>query len=75
MINRYPILAGVFLLIVHGVSDGLQPDKEAGANSSPPDLSPGQEVREFGRPLYRTFTKRDEGVVNRIFSRFRIRVD
>ena len=33
MINRYPILAGVFLLIVHGVSDGLQPDKEAGATA------------------------------------------
>jgi signal transduction histidine kinase/DNA-binding response OmpR family regulator len=68
MISRYPILTGAFLLIVRCVSAGLEPDQMQGANHSSLDVNPGQEAGEFGRPLYRAFTQRDEGVVNRILS-------
>ena len=67
MIKRYSILTAAFLLSVRCVSAGIGSDLEQGADSSLPDLNPGQ-AREVGRPLYRMFTKRDEGVVNDIFA-------
>jgi len=67
MIKRYSILTAAFLLSVRCVSAGIGSDLEQGADSSLPDLNPGQ-AREVGRPLYRMFTKRDEGVVNHIFA-------
>jgi len=66
MIKRYSILTAAFLLSVRCVSAGIGSDLEQGADSSLPDLNPGQ-AREVGRPLYRMFTKRDEGVVNHTF--------
>jgi len=68
MISRCSILTGTFLLIVHCISAGLEPDKELGANTSSVDLSPGQETRELGRPLYRVFTKRDQGIVDKVIT-------
>jgi signal transduction histidine kinase/CheY-like chemotaxis protein len=68
LLGRHAILPGTLLLIIHCASaTAVAPDKEIG-NDSSPDRSPAQEVREFGRPLYRTFTRREEGVVNRLFS-------
>jgi hypothetical protein len=67
MTSRYSILTAAFLLTVRCVLAGLASGSEQGANSSLPGLNSGQ-AREFGRPLYRMFTKRDEGVVNHIFS-------
>lgn len=66
--SRYPILAGAFLLIVQCLSAGPVPDKGNGASGSSVNLNPGQETREFGRPLCRTFSPREEGGVNRILS-------
>jgi len=68
MLSRYPILAGAFLLIVQCVSAGPAPDNVIAVSGSSLDLKPGQEARESGRPLYRTFTHSEEGVVNRILS-------
>lgn len=68
MISRYSLITAAFLLTVRCVSAGLESGLEQGASSSSVDHNPAQEAREFGRPLYRIFTKRDEGVVNHIFS-------
>jgi hypothetical protein len=69
LLGRHAILPGTFLLIIHCVSAApVAPEKEIGSNGSSLDRSPAQEIREFGRPLYRTFTRREEGVVNRLFS-------
>jgi signal transduction histidine kinase/CheY-like chemotaxis protein/ligand-binding sensor domain-containing protein len=68
MISRNTILAGAVLLIVHCASADLASDQESRAAGSLPDLHPAPEAREFGRPIYRSFTRRDEGIVNRILS-------
>src|SRR5271165_4370792 len=61
-------LVAIFLLIVRCASADPAFDQESRASGSLPDLSPGQDVREFGRPIYRSFTRRDEGIVSRIIS-------
>lgn len=68
MISRNSILAGAFLLIVHCASADLAVDQDVGASGSLADLNPAQAIREFGRPIYRSFTRREEGVVDRILS-------
>src|SRR5215469_11063199 len=68
MISRCSILTGTFLLIVHCISAGLEADQEPGANASSVDLSLRQETRELGRPLYRVFTKRDQGIVDKVIT-------
>lgn len=68
MISRNSILVAIFLLIVRWASADPVFGQESGASGSLPGLSPGQDVREFGRPIYRSFTRRDEGVVSRIFT-------
>jgi signal transduction histidine kinase/DNA-binding response OmpR family regulator len=76
-IGRYPILLGAFLLMLPSVSsvakaedtsptlDELGDSSVSGSSSGPESE---QRVRELGRPLYRTFTRRDEGIVNRILT-------
>jgi signal transduction histidine kinase/DNA-binding response OmpR family regulator len=76
LISRYPIptplklcrasLIGVLLLMLHSVSAGLDELDETGSSGSSSET--GQRVRELGRPLYRTFTRRDEGIVNKILT-------
>jgi hypothetical protein len=66
MISRNSILVAIFLLIVHCASADQAFDQESRASRSLPDLSPSQDVREFGRPIYRSFTRRDEGIVSRM---------
>ena len=61
-------LIGAFLLVAHGVSAGLLSYQNEAIGRSSPDSHPGQEPRDFGRPLYRVFTRRDKGIVNRILS-------
>jgi len=76
-IGRYPILLGAFLLMLPSGSsvakaedtsptlDELGDSSVSGSSSGP---EPEQRVRELGRPLYRTFTRRDEGIVNKILT-------
>ncbi len=68
MISRNSILAGALLLIVHCASADLAVDQEIGASGALPTLNPAEKAREFGRPIYRSFTRREEGVVNKILS-------
>jgi signal transduction histidine kinase/DNA-binding response OmpR family regulator len=68
LISRYPILVGAFLLTLHSVSAGLDELDETGASGSSSESDSGQRVRELGRPLYRTFTRKDEGIVNKILT-------
>jgi signal transduction histidine kinase/CheY-like chemotaxis protein len=68
LIRRFPILIGTFLLLSHSVSAGLDELDETGASGSSSEADSGQRVRELGRPLYRTFTRRDEGIVNKILT-------
>jgi signal transduction histidine kinase/CheY-like chemotaxis protein len=68
MISRSTILVGAVLLIVHCASADLASDQENRTADSLLDLHSAQEIREFGRPIYRSFTRRDEGVVNRVFA-------
>ena len=64
LIRKYPILIGALLLAINSVSAGLDELDETGASGSSSET--GQRVRELGRPLYRTFTRKDEGIVNKI---------
>src|SRR6202000_2857620 len=41
---------------------------ETSTSGSSSEADSGQRVRELGRPLYRTFTRRDEGIVNKILT-------
>jgi signal transduction histidine kinase/CheY-like chemotaxis protein len=68
LISRYPLLVSTFLLMLHSVSAGLDESDETGASGSSSETESGQRVRELGRPLYRTFTRRDEGIVNKILT-------
>jgi signal transduction histidine kinase/DNA-binding response OmpR family regulator len=68
LISRYPLLVSTFLLMLHSVSAGLDELDETGASGSSSEVDSGQRVRELGRPLYRTFTRRDEGIVNKILT-------
>src|SRR3984893_5560663 len=68
VIRRYPILIGAFLLTIRSVSAGLDELDETGASGSSSEADSGQRVRELGRPLYRTFTRKDEGIVNKILT-------
>jgi signal transduction histidine kinase/DNA-binding response OmpR family regulator len=68
LLRRYPILVGAFLLMLHSVSAGLDELDETGASGSSSEADSGQRVRELGRPLYRTFTRKDEGIVNKILT-------
>ena len=58
VIRRYPILIGAFLLTIRSVSAGLDELDETGASGSSSEADSGQRVRELGRPLYRTFTRK-----------------
>jgi signal transduction histidine kinase/CheY-like chemotaxis protein len=66
LIRKYPILIGALLLAINSVSAGLDELDETGASGSSSET--GQRVRELGRPLYRTFTRKDEGIVNKILT-------
>jgi hypothetical protein len=76
LIRRYPIprplklyrtiLIGALLLTIHSVAVGLDELDETGASGSSSET--GQRVRDLGRPLYRTFTRKDEGIVNKILT-------
>jgi hypothetical protein len=68
LISRYPLLISTFLLMLHSVSAGLDELDETGASGSSSEADSGQRVRELGRPLYRTFTRRGEGIVNKILT-------
>jgi signal transduction histidine kinase/DNA-binding response OmpR family regulator len=65
-IGKYPILIGALLLAINSVSVGLDELDETGASGSSSET--GQRVRDLGRPLYRTFTRKDEGIVNKILT-------
>ncbi|MBV8278779.1 MAG: hypothetical protein JO170_26445, partial [Verrucomicrobia bacterium] len=54
--------------MIHSVAAGLDELDETGASGSSADAESGQRVRELGRPLYRTFTRKDEGIVNKILT-------
>jgi signal transduction histidine kinase/DNA-binding response OmpR family regulator len=54
--------------MTHSVSAGLDRLDETDISGSSSGADLGQRVRELGRPLYRTFTRRDEGIVNRILT-------
>ena len=66
LIRKYPILICALLLAINSVSAGLDELDETGASGSSSET--GQRVRELGRPLYRTFTRKDEGIVNKILT-------
>jgi signal transduction histidine kinase/DNA-binding response OmpR family regulator len=68
VIRRCPIFIGALLLTLHSVSAGLDEVDEIGASGSSSEADSGQRVRELGRPLYRTFTRKDEGIVNKILT-------
>src|SRR5580704_16072780 len=59
-------LIGLLLLTLHSVSAALDEVDETGTSGSSSETE--QRVRELGRPLYRTFTRRDEGIVNKILT-------
>src|SRR5258708_17016724 len=59
---------GALLLMLHAVSAGLDGLDETDISGSSSGGDSGQRVRELGRPLYRTFTRRDEGIVNKILT-------
>src|SRR5258708_26325493 len=59
---------GALLLMLHSVSAGLDGLDETDISGSSSGADSGQRVRELGRPLYRTFTRRDEGIVNKILT-------
>ena len=54
--------------MLHSVSAALDEVDETGVSGSSVEAESGQRVRELGRPLYRTFTRRDEGIVNKILT-------
>ena len=54
--------------MTHSVSAGLDRLDETDISGSSSGADLGQRVRELGRPLYRTFTRRDEGIVNKILT-------
>src|SRR5260370_31340232 len=76
VIRRYPIptplrlcrtsVIGALLLMLHSVSAGLDGLDETDISGSSSGADSGQRLRELGRPLYLTFTRRDEGIVNKI---------
>ncbi|MBV8968824.1 MAG: hypothetical protein JO331_07160, partial [Verrucomicrobia bacterium] len=68
MTSRCLILIGAFLLIARCVWAELPPAQKQRVSDSSLHSSAAQEAREFGRPLYRVFTRRDKGIVNRIIS-------
>jgi signal transduction histidine kinase/DNA-binding response OmpR family regulator len=68
LLRRYPILISAFLLMIHSAAVGLDELDETGASGSSSEGDSGQRVRELGRPLYRTFTRKDEGIVNKILT-------
>jgi len=68
LIGRCPILVSAFLLLSLSAALGLDELDETGASGSSSEADSGQRVRELGRPLYRTFTRKDEGIVNRILT-------
>jgi len=53
---------------VEDTSPGLDDSGDIGAGGNSLERDSGQRVRELGRPLYRTFTRKDEGIVNRILT-------
>src|SRR5260370_16890921 len=61
-------LLGALLLMMHSVSAGLDGLDETDISGSSSGADSGQRVRELGRPLYRTFPRRDEGIVNKILT-------
>src|SRR6202035_1472883 len=61
-------LIGALLLMTHSVSAGLDRLDETDISGSSSGADSGQRVRELGRPLYRTFTRRDEGIVKKILT-------
>src|ERR1700756_1065614 len=65
---RYPVLIGALFLALHSVSFGLDDLDETSTSGSSSEADLGQRVRELGRPLYRTFTRKDEGIVNKILT-------
>jgi signal transduction histidine kinase/DNA-binding response OmpR family regulator len=65
---RYPVLIGALFLALHSVSVGLDDLDETSTSGSSSEADSGQRVRELGRPLYRTFTRRDEGIVNKVLT-------
>jgi signal transduction histidine kinase/DNA-binding response OmpR family regulator len=65
---RYPVLIGALFLALHSVSVGLDDLDETSTSGSSSEADSGQRVRELGRPLYRTFTRKDEGIVNKILT-------
>ncbi len=71
MMSRYSIFAGAILLIfVQCATAGAPHYSMIAVGGSSFQLNPGQENRELGRPLYRTFTHEVEGAPNRIISAF-----
>jgi signal transduction histidine kinase/DNA-binding response OmpR family regulator len=66
--SQYPVLIGALFLALHSVSVGLDDLDETSASGSSSEADSGQRVRELGRPLYRTFTRKDEGIVNKILT-------
>jgi signal transduction histidine kinase/DNA-binding response OmpR family regulator len=68
LISRYPVLIGALFLALYSVSVGLDDLDETSTSGSSSEADSGQRVRELGRPLYRTFTRKDEGIVNIILT-------
>jgi signal transduction histidine kinase/CheY-like chemotaxis protein len=68
LIGRYPVLIGALFLALYSVSVGLDDLDETSTSGSSSEADSGQRVRELGRPLYRTFTRKDEGIVNKILT-------
>src|SRR5258708_1632417 len=68
LFSRCLVLIFAGLLTIHSVSAGLDEVDEPGPSGSSLEGESGQRVRELGRPLYRTFTRRDEGIVNKILT-------
>src|ERR1700747_1496948 len=68
LISRYPVLIGALFLALYSVSVGLDDLDETSTGVSSAEADSGQRVRQLGRPLYRTFTRKDEGIVNKILT-------
>src|ERR1700751_2688860 len=68
LISRYPVLIGALFRALYSVSVGLDDLDETSTSGSSSEADLGQRVRELGRPLYRTFTRKDEGIVNKILT-------
>jgi hypothetical protein len=68
MITRNALFVGAVFLVARCLFGAPTIDQGTGSGASLLDLNFAQGTRELGRPLYRTFTRREEGVVTGIYS-------